>query len=131
MVYCIYAFVFFSMFCTHLQCLQGAAKEKSSRKNSKYSNAGFLAENTELFSGAELAGLVRSAASFTLARTVVDGGDGMVCDTSISCLYEKWSSNVSTMFHLPKFYTWKLNSALFRPLCHSHTFPPWCFFCPS
>jgi SpoVK/Ycf46/Vps4 family AAA+-type ATPase len=45
-------------------------------KSSK--SAGFLADSTELFSGAELAGLVRSAASFALARTVVENGDGTV-----------------------------------------------------
>ena len=37
-----------------------------------------MGARTEHFSGAELAGLVRSAASYALARAVESDGDGMV-----------------------------------------------------
>lgn len=42
------------------------------------SGKGGLADCTENFSGAELAGLVRSAASFSLARAVLEGGEAEV-----------------------------------------------------
>ena len=44
---------------------------------------GGMGARTEHFSGAELAGLVRSAASYALARAVESDGDGVVTTSDL------------------------------------------------
>lgn len=59
-----------------------------------------LAARAEDFSGAELAGLVRSAASFALGRSATDSADATVLRTDLELALAELEANAATEMHL-------------------------------